>query len=59
MNKIKLSLLIPIVAYIVFISTLYFNTTIASLAFFIMFLSTIIITIFTFNDKGVKNVKEA
>ena len=57
MNKIKLSLIIPVLCYIVFLFTLYSNINIASVAFFLMVLSTITITIIAFNH-GEKDVKE-
>jgi len=59
LNKLKLSLILPIAAYIVFMATLYYNTSIASLAFFIMVISTITIAILAFNKKEIENVKKA
>ncbi len=50
-DKVKISLVIPIVAYVVFIFTLYSYITIASTAFFIMVMSTIIVTILAFRQK--------
>jgi len=58
-DKVKLSLVIPILSYIIFISTLYYNTSIASIAFFIMVISTITIAIIAFNKKEIEDVKEA
>ena len=55
-DKVKVALLIPIICYVVFISTLYSNITISSTAFMIMVLSTIAITIFAFGREN--DIKE-
>ncbi|MBS3175374.1 hypothetical protein J4440_05825 [Candidatus Woesearchaeota archaeon] len=56
MNKLKFSLIIPVASYILFLLNLYLNIKIASIAFFITVMSTIIIALFAF--KGEENVKE-
>ena len=56
MNKLKFSLIIPLASYILFLLNLYLSIKIASIAFFITVMSTIIIALFAF--KGEENVKE-
>ncbi len=59
-SKLKSALIIPIGAYIVFMLTLYNNTTIASTAFFILVISLIAITILGFRrENDIKETQRA
>lgn len=57
--NIKLGIVIPVISYLVFMLNLYSNINLASIAFLIMVISIITLTIISFRGENVKESQRA